>query len=344
MAPKSRQSQPSVTGRGILQHVFQHPYSYDFFQAVRLLRASSKEKTTGITIPLRFRTLLSLETPASAIYSLQYNTANIPVMTVTFMGLTGPSGALPVRYTEMLLERRFRYKDQTAHHFFDLFNHRLIDLFYQAWQKHHIALSYEHRSRDMFRSMVLALIGLGTPGLQQRLAPDGVDDQTLVHYGGLLTEHSRSVTGLRSMLSHYFKIPIEIEQFRGQWITLDGTECMRLGLAHCTLGSHPLLGKRIWDCQSKFRIRVGPMKRQRFNDFLPTGSAYRALVKLVTFYIGNAMEFDIQLLLERREIPACALTLDNQAPQLGWTSWLRQTKEDIHYVDNVVLPQLKETN
>lgn len=341
MASESRESRVGIaTPPGRLGHLFQYPYSYDFFQAVRLLRASQAQENGGTAGgQVRFRTLLSLGTPASAIYSLEYTSTHVPVMTVTFMGLTGPSGALPVRYTEMLLERRFRYKDQTAHHFFDLFNHRLIDLFYQAWQKHHIAINYEYREQDRFQRMVLSLIGLGTPGLQQRLAQHGIDDQTLVYFGGLLAEHARSVTGLRSLLSQYFHVPVEIEQFRGQWLLLSNDDCSRLGIAHCRLGQHPVLGKRVWECQSKFRVRVGPLKRQRFNDFLPTGNAYRALVKLVTFCVGNALEFDIQLLLERREISGCALTKGPQAARLGWTSWLKQPPDATYYADDVVLPQ-----
>lgn len=327
----------------LLAELYSHPYSYDFFQAVRLLRAAQAGQPTplGGSIPVRFRTLLSLESPASSIYALQQPEGNKPPeMTVTFLGLTGPSGALPVRYTELLLERRYRYRDQTAHHFLDIFNHRLVTLFYQSWQKHHIFVDYEHGTRERFERHLLSLVGLGTPGLQDRLLEDGVDDEVFVYYAGRLSESARSEEGLRAMLADQFSVPVQIEQFRGRWLVLDEADCTQLGHAHCTLGEHPMLGKQAWDCQTKFRIRIGPLKRQRFNDFLPTGKAYRALTRLVKFCVGHGLEFDVQLVLDKRETPHCLLGDTRlNAARLGWSCWLNRPRDAKNDTDDVVLPE-----
>jgi type VI secretion system protein ImpH len=326
----------------LLAELYSSPYSYDFFQAVRLLRAAQAHgQTPAGGMPVRFKTLLSLETPASSIYSLQpAQDGRTPEMVVTFLGLTGPSGALPVRYTEMLLERRFRHRDQTAHHFFDLFNHRLITLFYQAWQKHHVFVDYERGGRDGFQQHLLSLVGLGTPALRHRLADDGVDDEVFAYYAGRLGESTRSEEGLRAMLADQFEVPVEIEQFHGRWLLLDEADCSQLGRANCTLGEHPMLGKQAWDSQTKFRIRVGPLKRQRFNDFLPTGKAYRAMTRLVKFCVGHGLEFDIQLVLDKRETPPCLL--GDPAPnaaRLGWSCWLNRSHAAKNDTDDVVLPE-----
>ncbi|SMC22850.1 type VI secretion system protein ImpH [Andreprevotia lacus DSM 23236] len=326
---------------GVLGDLYARPYAYDFFQAVRLLRAAQMQQGAVGDDPVRFRTLLSLETPASAIYTLtQPDAFRPPVMTITFMGLTGPSGALPVRYTEMLLERRYRHRDQTAHNFFDLFSHRLTTLFYQAWQKHHIFVDYERGGREGFQRQVLSLVGLGTPGLQRRLSDDGVDDQLFAYYAGRFAERAHTVEGLQSILSDQFDVKVVIEQFRGQWLRLDDNDCTQLGQLNCTLGEHPMLGKQIWDCQTKFRICVGPLKRRRFDDFLPTGKAYRALVRMVKFCVGQALEFDVQLVLDKRETPPCILgELGRNSARLGWTTWLDRPKTAINDASDVVLPE-----
>jgi hypothetical protein len=108
-------------------------------------------------------------------------------MVVAFMGLFGPSGALPRFYTELILDRA-RNRDRTLQDFLDLFNHRLISLFYRGWEKYHFWIGYEraemaaeqdalssdpsrHRSfvtevrprLDRFSQCLLDLPGLGVP-------------------------------------------------------------------------------------------------------------------------------------------------------------------------------------
>jgi hypothetical protein len=76
-------------------------------------------------------------------------------------------GRSALYYTELLRER-LRARDQTAASFFDLFNHRIISLFYQAWEKYRFPIAYERGDRDPFSHHLLDLIGLGTQGLENR--------------------------------------------------------------------------------------------------------------------------------------------------------------------------------
>ncbi|HEX5126574.1 MAG TPA: type VI secretion system baseplate subunit TssG [Rhodocyclaceae bacterium] len=335
MATESRQRHTGVSAA-----LFERPFAFDFFQAVRLLGVMQL-RGTGAPAgddAVRFRTLLSLETPASSIYNLTpAMSSKAPVMTVTFLGLTGPSSALPVGYTEMLLERRYRFKDQTAHHFLDIFNHRIATLFYQTWRKHHVFIDYEDGGRDDFQRYVLSLVGLGTPGLQRRLKNDGVDDQVFTYYSGHLAGSARTVEGLQAMLREHFNVSVHIRQFCGQWLTLPQSAHCRLGHLNCTLGEEPVLGMQVWDQQTKFRVRVGALTRRRFYAFLPTGRAYRALRRLVKFFVGHSLEFEVQLVLRRAEVPACIL--GGYGTRLGWTTWLNRSTQAGNDADDVVLPE-----
>ena len=82
------------------------------------------------------------------------------------MGLFGPLGTLPLYYSEMIRER-LRAKDTTMVAFFNIFNHRMISLFYQAWEKYRFTIAYERGERDRFSHHLLDLIGLGTAGLAE---------------------------------------------------------------------------------------------------------------------------------------------------------------------------------
>ena len=155
--------------------------------------------------------------PASQIQELERPADGPARMRVNFMGLTGPSGVLPLMYSELVIDR-LRARDRTMRDFFDIFNHRMISLFYQAWEKYRFTIPYERGERDRFSHHLLALLGLGTPGLQDR---QDVSDDSLLFYAGLLSLHARSATALRQVLADYFDVPVEIEQFVGAWYPLD---------------------------------------------------------------------------------------------------------------------------
>ena len=111
MATESRRTSPHLRG-GALDRLLREPYEFDFFQAVRLLeQAFPTKKAIGRrALPqqevVRFRAHQSLAFPPSSLTELLLPDADNPNfrMTVAFMGLTGPSGALPLHYTQLLLD------------------------------------------------------------------------------------------------------------------------------------------------------------------------------------------------------------------------------------------------
>ena len=151
MAAKSRRTTPAVKQEAGETQLIRSPYSYEFFQAVRVLeRMGNGESPGGFSNPstevVRFSAHQSLAFPASQIQSLQQRDAGPPLMVVNFMGLTGPQGVLPVAYTSLVMER-LRGRDSTMRDFFDIFNHRIISLFYRAWEKYRFPVSHE-RGRE----------------------------------------------------------------------------------------------------------------------------------------------------------------------------------------------------
>ena len=311
----------------IVELLDREPYRFDFFQAVRLLtRMSPARQVVGrfsnpASEVVRFGAYSSVAFPASAIQELERPLAGPARMRVNFMGLTGPSGVLPLVYSELVLGR-LRARDRTLRDFYDVFNHRMISLFYQAWEKYRFTIPYERGELDPFSHHVLALLGLGTPGLQDR---QDVSDDSLLFYSGLLSLHTRSATALRQVLSDYFDVPVEIEQFVGAWYPVDEDSQCSLSEAISyseRLGYGAMVGDEIWDQQSRVRIQLGPLTLERYTEFLPGGDAYRHIRAMTKFFAGKEYDVEIQLILLREEVPVCELK-EEPGPQLGWTSWVK---------------------
>jgi type VI secretion system protein ImpH len=339
------------------ERLFAEGYAFDFFQAVRVLeRLDPGRRPVGRAGPphaevVRFRARLSLSFPPSAVYEVEPPTSALPApaMTVAFMGLTGPSGVLPRHYTELLLRVEREAKGAEKHAlraWLDLFNHRLISLFYRAWEKYRFYVAYERgehagREPDAFTRCLFSLVGLGTPALRDRLrvvvpaGADGrprervlarVDDLALLHYSGFFAHRPRCAVSLEALLRDYFGLDVRVRQFQGQWLRLGAANQSRLGGPAARLGVDAVAGDRVWDVQGKVRLRLGPLRYARFDEFLPDRAPVPArkalflLTHLVRLYVGPELDFDVQLVLKAEDVPACRLG-GGAAAHLGWNTW-----------------------
>ena len=120
----------------------------------------------------------------------------------TSWGCSGPSGMLPLYYSELIRER-LRAKDTTMAAFFNIFNHRMISLFYQAWEKYRFTIAYERgRARPVLASPAGPDRAGDASGLQNRQT---VPDDSLLFYSGLFALHARSATALRADSGRLFR-------------------------------------------------------------------------------------------------------------------------------------------
>jgi type VI secretion system protein ImpH len=312
------------------------PYRFEFFQAIRLLeRMAPDRKPLGrFTNPsdevARLGAYPSLSFPASEIQSIDWPEGKPPSLAVNFMGVTGPQGPLPHFYTTLILAR-LRSGDRTLRDFLDLFHHRMLSFFYQAWEKYRFAVSYERGERDRFSHHLLDLIGLGTLGLQERLA---VPDDAFLFFAGILGQRPHSAHALELLLNDYFEVPFEVIQLVGGWFRLDDTTECCIGERSTPseqLGLGAVVGDEVWNQQASARIRIGPLDLENYLDFLPNGSAYEPLRALLRFWTNEEIDFEVQLILEREEVPRCQLGGEGDgAPQLGWVTWMKSKPMERH--------------
>ncbi len=333
---------------------------------------------------VRFRALPSLSFPPSAVHEVRLPKAEtsevsktsevsrapdeppLLEMVVSFMGLTGPQGALPHHYTSLVINR-VRKRDFALRDFLDLFNHRAISLFHRAWEKYRFALGYErallagdqqrlpspaagegqgvrerNAQEDLFTQCLFSLVGLGTGGLRRR---NQFDDDVFLYYAGLFAHYPRSALSLEQMVADFFQLPVAIRQFQGQWLRLDDDDLSCLPSArrpaglNTALGTNVVIGERVWNIESKFRLRLGPLTYRQFRSFMPSAELLRALSHLVRCYVGPQLDFDVQLVLKAAEVPWCRLGGDGTDPaRLGWNTWVRCAEFE-NDVDDAVFPE-----
>lgn len=302
----------------LIDGLLAQPHRYQFFQAVRVLaRQLQLEQGVaperGVGEQIRFGSSLSLGFPPSEIETLQpLAGTGQPIryrMVPAFIGMTGPNGAMPRVYTEQLAERQQLQRDSSAHAFMDVFNNRMVALFYRAWLKYRLPLRHEVGQR--FLPELLSLAGRHI-GLESTTQPGS---EPYAAYAGLLRQHTVSADNLRKVLAEHFDAAVEVEQFVGQWFELPAAQQTRLGRQMAALGEDACCGARIWDRQSRLRLRFGPLRSRAYQALLPGGSAARALAELLRYWCGLSTEFEICLVLHCNDVQPARL--DGQSGQLG---------------------------
>ena len=241
-------------------------------------------------------------------------------LTTPVGGLVGPLGPLPPAYTVLAARDRRRGAGGLAA-FLDVITTRLALLYADAADKYDIArlLRWTPRGRDRVTNALHALTGLAHPGAEaQRPLPE---EQTLRH-AGILARRVRSAEGLRAIVSAELGLPVAVRQFELRWRELPAAELSRAG-RDARLGAGAAAGAHAPDRAGQVRIRIGPV---RHADFLSLGEGQERLARLralTRFYLPAAMEFDIQVVLDRRDVPRTRLGGDGPAPKLGWNVWAR---------------------
>ncbi len=339
MATQSRRAAASVSE---LLHA--KPEAFEFFQAVRLLRRSwDGGGRIGAGDPademLRFRSEVSFSFPAADVTRLVRagEEERAAVMTVGFLGVATPGsfGSLPVPYTQEILDQAAE-KNTALRDFLDLFNHRLISLFYRGWEKYCLPVQYESREARYFERALFGLLGLGTEGLRGRLC---FDDHALLPRAGLLAMAPVPAVVLEAVLESYFRVPVQVMQFQPAWYEIDPDEQNRLGARNSRLGEDLFLGARVKLEQFKFGLRVGALDWDRYQEFLPVAQGFRSLVDLVCLATTPDLDFEVRPVLRAEDVPPLRLEhTPSRACRLGWSTWLANEAFERDADDAVLIP------
>ena len=323
------------------QRLCERPESYHIFFALRVLEAEFKDQPQfGRSLrprddKMRLGQEATMAFPRSTIFKVDVPAGTKPGRLENyFFGLFGPHGPLPAHLTEYARERHRNEKDPTFVSFANMLTHRIFGLLYRAWSVGQPAPSFDRGDGGDFERKVAALSGhLG----QELTGRDSMPDLARRHFAGHLAPGSRHPGGLVSILSVFFRAPILVQEFVGSWLTLEPPDRWQLGTA-AGLGQGTCIGSQVWSRGSKFRIRVGPLPFEDYKRLLPGNKSLARLTSIVREYVGDALDWDVNLVLKGDEIPAAILGAD---VRLGQTSWIGDP-DGSRDADDLYLTPIKE--
>lgn len=247
--------------------------------------------------------------------------------------------------------------------FCHLLEQRFASFFYRAWELHQLPPALDRNSSDpesndsgvslilrqpVLRSLMalagfLAVEAVNRPVPVDRSGSAGASpklplstEEWLARYqrlwklvafhSGRLSSAIRNPEGLQAILQDEFRVPFSIVEFLQSWVTCPvEARCQLSSSGQISNSRLSVLGSRCRDAQTKFRVRVGPMSLDDYHRFLPGRPDHERLKDLVTLYCGDELGWDLQLVLNRHEVPPTILGSDNkkQRPSLlAWTTWL----------------------
>ena len=304
------------------------PYRHDFYQTLRRFECLYASKPRWgqarrpIDEPVRLGQEPDLSFAPAPLASFERGEGGRPPrLQVRLFGLLGPNGPLPMHITEYARDRLRQAGDPTLSRFLDLFHHRFLALFYRAWAQAQPHVNRDRPDDDHYAMYLGAFVGLAPAPVRGR---DTVPDLAKFFHVGALMRQTRNAEGLRAILRHFFRVPVEIEEFVGHWMMLGVAERTCLGRDGAALGVTAVAGSRVWDRQHKFRLRLGPLTFADYEGFLPGGIRLSKLVDWVRLYVNFEFDWDVRLLLQKEEVPPMRL---GHGRRLGWTTWLGRRPE-----------------
>lgn len=297
------------------------PEEHHVFQALRIIEAQYSENPRlgesrrAREDRVRLGQEAELAFPPSTIAAFTPGAAGKPDKLINrFFGLFGPQGPLPLHLTEYARDRLRNHRDPTLVAFADTLTHRMLSLFYRAWAMGQPAPSFD-RGEDPVAQRVAALAGYKGKSHTNR---DAMPDVSKYHFAGHLGRGARNPEGLVSMLQSYFGAHVSLQQFVGSWLRLEPDDQWQMG-RFAQLGRTTSIGTRVWSRAAKFRLRIGPLKLDEYERFLPGNASLDRLRDIVRNYIGDTLDWDVQLVLKGREVPRAVL---GGTTRLGHTSWI----------------------
>lgn len=257
------------------------------------------------TLPERERIALSVQQrmgyEANQLVSIEKKTAHQLRIKTNLIGLTGEQGVLPNHYSERVMQRQ-RENDEAMSDFFDIFNHRLLSLYYRCWQSSQLSAQLQRVAR-----------GHSSPIHTILNALTGEQGDEAIFLGGAFQHRLRSKAMVKSLLEMQSGCLVHLHEFKGRWFDIDKDEQSRLCSRiqpegqFAQLGGGALLGKRSWNMSAGFEVEFIATEEQALRDLLHSERLQQTKA-LIEKLLGRSKQIKWKLTADRRLLPKANLS------------------------------------
>ncbi len=232
------------------------------------------------------------------------------------IGLTGEHGVMPHHYSELALQRQ-KAGDTAMVDFYNIFNHRLLSLYYRSWQLSQLLV----QARSHVRGRRSPLIN-GIEALTGQLS-------TLsLHYSGLYASPIRSKGGLKNILECLSGCDVQIHELQGQWIHLPEQEQTRLTGKNSPKGQHSKLGEsasigaKAWNINAGVTFEFLPKQKDQVEKLLGNEVSLSVIKNTALEFMEAHKEVKWKMTTKHSLLPL--VRLSKQHGQLGIGSVLQR--------------------
>lgn len=300
-------------------------HDYDFISCLRLIECERTDKPRQGHAARPADEIVRLSQKAStsfqgqALHLIEERTGHHDYrLFCNFFGLLGTNGALPLHLTEYADQRTRHHQDPTFAAFVDMFNHRMLSLFYRASAEFDPAINFDRPDDNGLERIIAAVGGYFSPTARDR---DDIPDYIKFFNAAWMGGQVKSPDGVVALLGQYFTLPVKVDEFTGDWLTLPDSAITIIGRRSqvASLGVSTYLGRRAWSVGHKFTVVLGPLSWDDYLSFKPGGRRANELFQVMKNYVGDEWDWDVKLAIAEGETQGCSL---NHQAALGFNSFL----------------------
>ncbi len=284
--------------------------------------------------PVRLRPRARVGFPGSEVAGVVFDDENDeapPSVETTFLGLYGVDAAMPPHLIDDIVLRREGHEKAMA--FLDIFNHRIVSLFYRAWLKYQYPVNFRPGGTDEISTCLLSLAGLG---IGDPAGNSGLVPSRLLALVGLFMQRTRPAEGVAGVVSHLLDgAGVTVREFHAQWTPVEHQQGLAARpharradtRASSGLGDGHVLGSRVLDRSQAVLVTIRPLDTAQTHALLPGEALHQDLMRLVGLYLGDKADAVLRMEIPASAAPVLALTggaalAGSHRPRLAWTALL----------------------